>query len=141
MTIRDLLGNVNAEVPYFRGSTSTTHAIVLRVNAFCPVRHNDSLFPFAHKPNFKSSTPQHLYLSGTISEPKVHLQPRNHFDITMTLLLLGGLRQTSVLNSIPVATGKMSIHQTSDKWRMPSNNVGIAEVSDSPSAFHCHVAY
>ena len=106
MKIRDLLGNVNAEMPYLRRSTSTTHAIVLRVNAFCPIRHNDSLFPFDHKTNFKSSTPQHLLLlSGTISEPKAHRQPRNHFNIAMNLLLLGGLRQTSVLYSIPVATG------------------------------------
>ena len=86
----ELLGNVNVEVPHLRGSTSTTHTIVLRVHAFCPVWHNDSLFPFDHKSNFRYSTPQHLLLlSGAISEPKVHLQPRNHFDIAMILLLLG----------------------------------------------------
>ena len=34
MIIGNLLGNVNAEVLYLRRSTSTTHATVLRVDAF-----------------------------------------------------------------------------------------------------------
>lgn len=100
-----LFGNANVEVTHLKGSTSTTHAIVLRVDAFCSVRHNDSLFPFDHKSNFNSSTQRLLLLSGATSEPKVHLQTRIHFDIAMNLLLLGGLWQTSVLHSIPVATG------------------------------------
>lgn len=101
-----LLGNVNVEALHLKGSTSTTHGIVLRVDAFYPVRHNDSLFPIDHETSFKYSTPQHLLLlSGAISELKVHLKPRNLFDIALTLLLLVGFRQTPLLYSIPITTG------------------------------------
>ena len=79
-----LLGNVNVETPHLKKSTFTTHGIVLRVDAFYPIRHN-SLFPLDHKTGFKYSTPQHLLLlSGAISEPKVHPKPRNLFDIALT---------------------------------------------------------
>ena len=110
-----LLGNVNVEAPHLKRSTSTTHGIVLRVDAFCLVRHNDPLFPFDH--NFHSAI---LLLSGAISEPKVHLTSRNLFDIALTLLPLVGFRQTPLLYSIPITTGEMSIHQTPDAWRMHS---------------------
>ena len=101
-----LLGDVNVEAPHLKESTSTTHGIVLRVDAFCPIRHNNSLFPLDHTTDFEYSTPQHLLLlSGAISEPKVHLKPRKIFDVALVLLLLVGFRQTPLPYSIPIATG------------------------------------